>query len=122
LTYDKKELVHPADIYDLASITKVCATNLSLMNLEETGKISIDKNLGNYLSKVKKSNKADLKIKDILIHESGLVSWIPFYINTIDEDGKLLDEYKKTPTGSYKIKVAENLFMNNNYVTVLLNC
>lgn len=116
-TYDKKELVHPADIYDLASITKVCATNLSLMNLEEQGKISIDKPLGKYLSKVKKSNKADLKIKDILIHESGLVSWIPFYINTIDEDGELLDQYKKTPTGSYKIKVAENLFMNQNYVT-----
>jgi len=116
-TYKKQEPVHPADIYDLASLTKVCATNLSLMRLEEDNVINVDNGIGNYLTKVKNSNKAALKIKDILIHEAGLLSWIPFYLNTLDEDGKLMDMYSTARNGNFKIKVADNMYMNQNYVT-----
>jgi len=116
-TYKKDELVHPADIYDLASLTKVCATNLSLMRLEEDNVINTNNGIGNYLSKVKNSNKASLKIKDILIHESGLLSWIPFYLNTLNEDGKLTDDYSSNRSGEFSIKVADDMYMNRNYIT-----
>jgi len=86
------------------------------MQLEEKGTIGIDKKIGKYLSKVKGSNKADLAIKDIMVHESGLVSWIPFYLNTMDEDGNLKNMFEKKPTGSHKIKVADDLFMNQQYI------
>jgi len=116
-TYKKEEPVHPADIYDLASLTKVCATNLSLMRLEEDNVINVNNGIGNYLSKVKNTNKASLKIKDIMLHEAGLVSWIPFYLNTIDEDGKLMGQYSKTRKGEFSIKVADEMYMNRNYIT-----
>jgi CubicO group peptidase (beta-lactamase class C family) len=58
----------------MASVTKICATTISVMKLYEEGKIDLAKTLGDYLPWVKGSNKASLKIEKVLLHQAGLVS------------------------------------------------
>ncbi len=71
-------------IYDLASVTKVSATTVSVMKLYEEGKLDIKKTLGDYLPWVRGSNKANLPLDEILMHQAGLVPFIAFYKETID--------------------------------------
>jgi beta-N-acetylhexosaminidase len=46
---DKPQPVTVESIFDLASVTKISATTLSIMKLYEEGKIKLDKTLGDYL-------------------------------------------------------------------------
>lgn len=51
--YDRAEKVTVESFYDLASITKICATTLAVMKLFDESKLDINKKLGDYLSIVK---------------------------------------------------------------------
>lgn len=67
-------------IYDLASITKIAATLPEVMRLYDAGKLDLNGRLGDYLNLQGYPDKAKLALRDILTHQSGLKSWIPFYI------------------------------------------
>ena len=113
-TYEKKKPVTLQTVYDLASVTKIAATTISIMKLYEEGKLDLKKKLSDYLLETKGTNKADLIIGDILLHEAGLVSYIPFYKETLDASGKPLPTiYSNVANDSFNIAVTENLFMNN---------
>ncbi|WP_462252594.1 glycoside hydrolase family 3 N-terminal domain-containing protein [Ferruginibacter sp.] len=113
-TYDKAEPVQLESIYDMASVTKICATTISVMKLYDEGKIDLKKKLGDYLPWVKGSNKENLLVEDILLHQAGLVSYIPFYREVIDSAGQPLTNYfAPKQNDSFSIRVAENLFMSN---------
>jgi CubicO group peptidase (beta-lactamase class C family) len=55
------------------------------MKLYEQGKLGLNKTLGDYLGFTQGSDKAGLKIRDILLHQAGLNPYISFYRETIDE-------------------------------------
>jgi beta-N-acetylhexosaminidase len=115
-TYAKDSVVTLNTVYDIASVTKVLSTTLAVMRLYETGKIELDKTLGDYLSIVKGTNKAKLKLRDLLLHQAGLKSWIPFYKETVDEKGNPLPAYySKTKDATHTIEVAKNLYMRSDY-------
>ena len=113
-TYDKKTPVTINTVYDLASVTKICATTLSIMKLYEEGKLDLKKKLSDYLPETKSTNKSDLIIEDILLHEAGLVAYIPFYKETLDATGKALPTvFTSVANDSFSIAVTENLYMKN---------
>ncbi|MGF2411748.1 glycoside hydrolase family 3 N-terminal domain-containing protein [Ferruginibacter sp.] len=115
-TYDNTEPVQLESIFDMASVTKICATTISVMKLYDEGKIDLNKTLGDYLPWVKGSNKENLLISNILLHQAGLVSYIPFYKETIDSSGKPLSKYYAAkPSDSFGIRVAGNLFMRTDW-------
>ena len=114
--YDKPEPVQLESIYDMASVTKICATTISVMKLYDEGKIDLKKKLVDYLPWVKGSNKEDLLVENILLHQAGLVAYIPFYREVIDSAGHPLAKYfSAKQNDSFKIRVAENLFMRNDW-------
>jgi beta-N-acetylhexosaminidase len=120
LKYDKKQPVKLSTIYDMASCTKVLATNISVMRLYEQGKIDLNKTLGDYLPQARGTNKANLRISDILLHQAGLKGWIPFYKYVDDEDGKLKNEfYRRTPQPGFTIPVARNVYMRTDYLDTM---
>jgi len=82
-TYTNDEPVNQNSIYDIASVTKITATLPSVMHLYENDSIDIRKNLASYMTLPENSNKRNLIIYDLLLHQSGLQPWIPFYISTI---------------------------------------
>ena len=119
--YDTPEPVTLQSIYDMASVTKICATTLAVMKLYDEGKIRLNKTLGDYLPWVKGSNKANLQIEKILLHQAGLVAFIPFYKETLDSITKepmpsIYSHYRKD---SFSIRVAQNLYMRNDWTDTM---
>ena len=103
-------------IYDVASLTKVLATTLAVMDLYEQGKLDLNKPLIQYLPWVKGTDKERLVIKDLLLHQAGLKSWIPFYTETLDSSGKPSAKiYSKRRDANFSLQVANDLYMRNDY-------
>ncbi|MDG1189181.1 MAG: glycoside hydrolase family 3 N-terminal domain-containing protein [Flavobacteriales bacterium] len=115
-TYKKKQKVKNTDVYDLASLTKIIASVPSLMYLEENKTIDLDKTLSNYIELADTSDKKNLKIREILAHQSGLAAWIPFYIETLEEDGSLRDTlYSTEYSDTFSVRVADNIYLHREY-------
>jgi len=118
---DKKKVVTKDMVFDLASVTKISATTVAIMKLYEEGKVDINKTLGDYLSWVKKSDKANLQLKKILLHQAGLNPFIPFYKEVIDSvTGNPLPAYfSKEKDALHQFRVAENLYVKNTWQDTL---
>lgn len=115
--FDGNLVVTNTMVYDLASVTKIAATTVSIMKLYDEGKINLNKTLSDYLSYTKNTNKANLTIKDILLHQAGLTPFIPFYKAVIDSTtGNPNWEYfSKNKDENHSLQVAQNLYVANAY-------
>ena len=104
-------------IFDLASVTKISATTVSIMKLYEQGKVELNKTIGDYLPWTKGSDKAGISIKDILLHQAGLYPYIVFYKETIDTNTgiPLPGFYSEKSKPGYTVRVAENMYMRNDW-------
>ncbi|MDQ3073336.1 MAG: serine hydrolase, partial [Bacteroidota bacterium] len=112
-TYTQNKPVENSDIYDLASITKVAATTLATMKLYEEGRLSITTTLSTYLPELAGTNKADLTLRELMTHQSGLQAWIPFYKYTLSPDGSCdTNLYCALPDSSRSVRVADRLYTN----------
>ena len=101
-------------IYDLASVTKVTATTMATMRLVHEGAIDLEKSVSDYLPGLEMTDKAGIKVKNLLMHNAGLRSWIPFYLDTYDSlDRRKLDTtiYSKIPTEKYCVPITDGLYM-----------
>lgn len=118
-TYENLNYVKVDDVYDLASITKIIGGTLGLMKLYDQHRISTESTLGTYLTAARNTNKEKIMIGDMLIHQSGLQAWIPFYEATIIKKGKDLslakDLYKNLWQSDYTTPVAQKLFLKDSY-------
>jgi len=117
-TYSKTaQKVRGDDIYDVASLTKILATLPLFMELEEQGIVSLDTKLSEALPYYKTSNKKNITFKKMMSHYAKLKPWIPFYYKTLDSVTKQPSSkyYRKLPSGLFNIKVANNLYMREDY-------
>lgn len=91
LTYDSQSPeVTEETLYDLASLTKVAATTLAVMKLVDEGKIKLDDKLSKYLPYLKKTNKADITLKQALSHCARLKAFDSYWQQTTGFDSILL--------------------------------
>jgi CubicO group peptidase (beta-lactamase class C family) len=96
----------PSDIntlYDIASLTKVLATATLTMILINRGLISLDDTISSYIQDFKHDN---IKIIDVLNHQSGLLSWKPYYLEASGKEGiykKVNNEELECPTGDKSV-------------------
>ena len=123
MSYDKNEKVSKESVYDLASITKICATTLSLMKLYDEQKIELNKTLGDYLPWVRGSDKQGLTIKDILLHQAGLKPFIPFYKEIADSTTKkpLPGYFSKLSDETYSIKIDDSIYMRGQWRDTMMS-
>jgi beta-glucosidase-like glycosyl hydrolase/CubicO group peptidase (beta-lactamase class C family) len=110
--YETDEVVKPGELYDIASITKVAATTLSVMKLYEQKKISLDKTVGDYLDLPKDATIKQLKLRDVLTHQAGLKAFFMFYKNTVDSFDRY---YRKVVNDTFSLRVADSLFIRKDY-------
>lgn len=115
--YGNSQPVSLESIYDLASVTKVSATTIAVMKLYQEGKLDLNKTLGDYLTWTKGTDKAHLRINEILLHQAGLVPFIPFYKETIDSltgaPNPVIYSDKLKP--GFTTRVAEDLYLRNDW-------
>ena len=110
LTYEKEQATTNETVYDLASLTKVVATLQAIMFLYDQGLVDINRKASYYLYDLKGTNKEDMVIKDILMHQAGLLTFIPFWIKTIDEGGLKNEIYSNAGSPPYEIEVTPEIY------------
>ena len=115
-TYGGGHQVQPDDLYDIASCTKIFASTLAVMKLYDDGLIDLNKTLADFFPYLKGKDHGKLKLIDIMTHQAGLKAWIPFYKVTVDENGPMEEFYSDEMDESHSIRVAENLYLVNDYV------
>jgi len=115
-TYDNLQKVVNTDLYDIASLTKIISTLPNVMQLYDHKKVNLDSKLGDMLPLFKNSDKANIPFKDLLSHYAGFQAWIPFYKSTLDSSKiPLAKYYSKTSNDQFSKKVADSLYMRNDY-------
>ncbi len=119
-TYDKKKKtpVQIDDLFDIASVTKVASTTLAVMRLTEQQRIDLKRTLGEYLPASARTDVGEIKIRDLLLHNSGLQAQMPL---------THLFSYKNVPSrgcntyfcrkrqGRYSVKVADGLYLRQDF-------
>ncbi len=66
-------------IFDLASVSKVVGTTSAAMILYQEGKLKLDSKVIDYLPEFNNNGKGEITIRNLLLHNSGLPAWEPFY-------------------------------------------
>lgn len=109
--YESYTPLRTDDIFDLASLTKVLGTTMMAMKMHDDKYLNLDKKLSYYNCKVKKSNKKDFTIRDIMAHQARLQSFIPFYqkFNT-DTTRPLNEMLARHYSINYHHRVADGLY------------
>jgi beta-glucosidase-like glycosyl hydrolase/CubicO group peptidase (beta-lactamase class C family) len=113
--YGDSVKVVPSDLYDLASVTKIAATTLAVMKLSDEGKLSPGDSLGQFLPRLRNTNKAGLTIRDIMTHRSGLQAWIPFYKTATGAGGRDTGILRTDSSRDFSIKISDHLYMNRAF-------
>ncbi len=81
------EPVGPETWYDLASLTKVVATLPSVLRLVAEGEVALDDPVGRFFSSAgwfQTPSLADVPVRALLSHTSGLPAWRPLYAQLND--------------------------------------
>ena len=103
--------VRDDDLYDLASLTKLMASTPALLRLQSEGKFSPDSTMGNYFPFLRGTDKAGLKMRDVLAHQARLKAWIPFWKELTKKNGALRRRYfRADSSASFPLMAAQNLW------------
>ena len=108
-TYDKVLPEKLTDIFDLASMTKISATTVETMQLYDKGKLNLDSTIGDYLAVARKTNKNDIRVREVLTHQAGLIPDIPTF-----EIIKPTD-FSNDSSTTYPTKVNEGYYLIKDY-------
>ena len=116
LSYEfPNEKVINETLYDVASVTKVAATLQAVMLLQERGAIDLQQKAAHYLPELNQTNKANIVVKDLLLHRTGLVAFYPsLWERTKTGGGGLKPEYYSSIRDSvFTLQIAPKLFAKN---------
>ena len=118
-TYENKRKTSMNDVFDLASVTKILSTTISVMKLHEERRLSIYQPIDKYVTEADTSNKGDMIIEDIMAHHAGLPGWIPFYETTIEREKKKIIKpskyYSKVKNTDYALKVMDGMYLRSDF-------
>lgn len=122
LAYDQPQMVNNATVYDMASITKIAASTISLMRLNDLNMFSLDSTLHSYIPEITGGTVySKTKLKDMMTHQAGFSPWIPFYTKTM-ESGKLKRHiYTSVQNDSMNCKVADSIYILNSYEDTMIH-
>lgn len=96
------------DIYDLASVTKVAATTLAAMKLYDQQKLDLNAGLGAYLTDTRGTNKNNIPVRDVLLHQAGFVN-LDFFSYLKPQD------HSADSSFLYSVKLADHYYLRNNF-------
>jgi CubicO group peptidase (beta-lactamase class C family) len=113
--YANTHPVQTTDVYDLASVTKIMATVPAIMKMYDTKKIGLEDRLSKYIPELKNTDKSDISIREALFHQTGLVSFLPFYTALIDTSTYKGPLYSTKRTMTYSIEYDKNTYVRSDF-------
>ena len=97
-------------LYDLASVSKATGTLSGIMKAYDEGLFELDVPASNYIEGLKGGDKADIKVRELLYHESGMpaaVNMFNMMMDTTTYSGKLIQpKYSEI----YSIKIENGAY------------
>lgn len=116
-TYDASSpAIDTNTVFDLASLTKVSATNLAIMKLVDNGKISLDDHLSRYLPYLKHTNKSRITILQTLSHYARLKAYDAYWKKSLE--GNTI--YRGTNPPSGYIAIGKDVYIDASYRDLVL--
>ncbi|MCF8244403.1 MAG: serine hydrolase [Saprospiraceae bacterium] len=123
-TYNKKaQEVKNTDLYDIASMTKVSATTLVVMKLVQTKQLDLEGKVSDYITVPTGSAIGNIKIKQLLLHQSGLQAQMPLsrFFSGKNVPAKGCNNYFcRKRKGGYSVKVADGLYFRQTFQDTIL--
>lgn len=107
-TYQNQTPENVNNIFDLASVSKL-ATTTAAMHLYETGKLNLDTVISAYLPETINTNKQNIKVRELLLHQAGLVPFIPFF------EKLKIGDYSRKPSDYFTVQVADSFYIAHDY-------
>jgi beta-N-acetylhexosaminidase len=115
-TYEQQRAVQKDDLYDLASVTKITAPLPAIMKLYDEKKIILDAPFSNYFSEFKNTNKAEeMTVRDILIHQARLQSWIPFWLEPGTRATLRKGVFRHQPSEQFHVRISKDMYVKNDF-------
>jgi CubicO group peptidase (beta-lactamase class C family) len=108
-TYDNVMPDKLTDIFDLASMTKISATTVEAMQLVDQGKLNVEGTLGDYIPLAVKSNKNDVKVREVLLHQAGFIPDIQSFEKVKPSD------HSTDSSAAYPTRVSDHYFLRKDY-------
>jgi CubicO group peptidase (beta-lactamase class C family) len=114
-------------MYDLASLSKTTGTLLAIMKLYDNGQLKLTDKASRYLSFLRGTDKANITIKELLFHESGLPGDLSCYrlATTKDKTHAIhmgctniqynKDWVSKIPKAGYTSQVSDSFYLHNRF-------
>jgi len=113
-TYTDPVPTRISDIFDLASVTKISATTIAVMRLFEQKKLNLDTIVGAYIPRSRSTDKVNLSVREVMLHQAGFIPFIPFYRNLSNAD------YSRDSSASYPTKVADKYYIRKDYFKTVM--
>lgn len=107
--------VSPADVYDIASLTKTTATLLAVMKLYDKGRLSLTDHVADYLPFLQDTDKRDITVRQLLMHESGLPSTLLFYQEAIDKESYEGTLFKGKRDSAHSVRIGIRTWANPRF-------
>lgn len=114
-TYEPSPKVSSEHLYDLASLTKTTATLLAVMKLYDEGRFGLTDRISKYVPVLKGTPKERITIEELLLHQSGLPAFWPFYREAIDDSSYVGTLFKSRPDASHRFQVDRKLYVVNHF-------
>ncbi|MFZ5552724.1 MAG: serine hydrolase [Bacteroidota bacterium] len=126
-TYEAKVATKTDHLFDIASMTKTCATTVMAMHLYEKKKYGLDDSLYKHLPDtlrdhhIYNSTLENITFRELLVHGSGLPAGhnIIRYLRFDEDFGKFDLYFCDEPNEDYSVRVAENFYIEKCCVDTL---
>ncbi|MBL7968844.1 MAG: serine hydrolase [Prolixibacteraceae bacterium] len=123
-TFEKLRATRLTDLYDLASVTKVSGGTPGILKLYDEGKIELDKPVSTYFPDWKnrlfhRSDKSDVTIRELYAHQSGLVPFIGFYKQTMENGQPSPKWYTSSPDKKHTLCVAPGMYLDKKFLKIV---
>ena len=107
--------VKKTDVYDIASLTKTTATLLAVMKLYDGGRLNLTDRVSDYLPFLQDTDKKNITVRELLMHESGLPSTLLFYQEAIDEESYTGTLFKARPDARHSARIGRQTWANPKF-------
>ncbi len=114
-TYESNRRVKKDDLFDLASLTKTTATLLAVMKLYDQGRFGLTDRISQYVPALKGTDKERVTIEELLLHQSGIPAFWPFYKAALDTDSYEGAFYKARPDDHHHRQIDTRLYVIDHF-------
>ncbi len=80
------------------------------MKLYDEGKFGLTDKVSKFIPELRKTNKENLTVQELLFHESGLPAYLPFYMEAIDLKSCKGGLFRKKRDANHQVQVDDNLY------------